>query len=170
MLEPPRFFLDVERSALGRAWVDRLDAAATRTATAISQQSDVSEILARILAGRGVGIGEVERFLNPTLRELMPDPSTLTAMDALAGRLADAIEGGERVALFGDYDVDGACSCALMARYLRHFGLDPEVYIPDRIFEGYGPSVMAIDKLIDGGATLIVTLAVSYTHLTLPTI
>ena len=158
MLEPPRFFLDVERSALGRAWVDRLDAAATRTATAIGQQTDVSEILARILAGRGVGIGEVERFLNPTLRELMPDPSTLTAMDALAERLADAIEGGERVALFGDYDVDGACSCALAARYLKHFGLAPEVYIPDRIFEGYGPSVTAIDKLIDGGATLIVTL------------
>jgi len=158
MLEPPRFFLDVERSALGRAWVDRLDAAGTRTATAISQQTDVSEILARILAGRGVGIGEVERFLNPTLRELMPDPSTLTAMDTLALRLAEAIERSERVALFGDYDVDGACSCALMARYLKHFGLDPEVYIPDRIFEGYGPSVTAIDKLIEGGATLIVTL------------
>ncbi|HTJ59127.1 MAG TPA: single-stranded-DNA-specific exonuclease RecJ [Devosiaceae bacterium] len=158
MLESPRFFLDVERSVSGRGWVDRLDAASTRIATAISQQSELPEILARILAGRGVGIEETASFLNPTLRELMPDPSTLTAMDALAERLAKAIESGERIALFGDYDVDGACSCALMARYLRHFGLDPEVYIPDRIFEGYGPNIPAIDRLIDGGATLLVTL------------
>jgi len=158
MFEPRPYFLDVERSVSGRAWVDRLDAGMTRTAGAISQQSEVTEILARILAGRGVGVGEVERFLNPTLRDLMPDPSTLTSMDELAGRLAEAIGRRERVALFGDYDVDGACSVALMTRYLRHFGLDPEVYIPDRIFEGYGPNVGAIDKLIDGGATLIVTL------------
>ena len=111
-----------------------------------------------MLAGRGVEPGGVERFLNPTLRDLMPDPSTLTAMDALAARLAKATLSRERVALFGDYDVDGACSCALMTRYLRHFGLEPEVYIPDRIFEGYGPNIAAIDKLVVGGATLIVTL------------
>ena len=111
-----------------------------------------------MLAGRGVGLDEVERFLNPTLRELMPDPSTLTGMDALVERLAEAIGKGERIALFGDYDVDGACSCALMTRYLRHFGSEPEVYIPDRIFEGYGPNIGAIDRLIDGGATLILTL------------
>ena len=83
----------------------------------------------------------------------MPDPSTLADMDRLAARIVQAITNSEKVALFGDYDVDGACSCALMARYLRHFGLDPEVYIPDRIFEGYGPNIAAIDKLIDGGAT-----------------
>jgi len=158
MVEPHSFFLDVERSVTGRAWVDRLDAAANRTAVAISQQKEVSEILARVLAGRGVGLDEVERFLNPTLRELMPDPSTLTGMDALVERLAEAIGKGERIALFGDYDVDGACSCALMTRYLRHFGSEPEVYIPDRIFEGYGPNIGAIDRLIDGGATLILTL------------
>lgn len=158
MSEPPSVFLDIERSITGRAWVDRLDANATRTAAAISQQSDISEVLARILAGRGVGVGEVGRFLNPTLRELMPDPSTLTAMDALAARLVEAIVRRERIALFGDYDVDGACSSALMARYLRHFGLDPEVYIPDRIFEGYGPNIGAIDKLVESGATLLVTL------------
>ena len=152
------FFLDVERSVTGRAWVDRLDAERTRVATTIGQRLEVSEILARILAGRGVGADEAERYLEPTLRDLMPDPSSLTAMDALAGRLADAIEAEEQIGLFGDYDVDGACSAALMARYLRHFGLDPEVYIPDRIFEGYGPNIPAIDKLVEGGATLIVTL------------
>jgi single-stranded-DNA-specific exonuclease len=158
MPEQRSFFLDVERSVTGRAWIDRLDAGATRIATAISQQSEISEILARVLAGRGVGIGDAEGFLNPTLRNLMPDPSTVTDMDALAARLLAAIDGHERVALFGDYDVDGACSCALMVRYLRQLGLTPEVYIPDRIFEGYGPNIPAIDKLIDGGATLIVTL------------
>src|SRR6185312_2350583 len=84
--------------------------------------------------------------------------STLTGMDALAARLADAIEAGEGIALFGDYDVDGACSAALMTRYLHQFGIEPEVHIPDRLFEGYGPNVAAIDRLIDGGATLLVTL------------
>jgi len=158
MLDAPRPFLDVSRSLTGRAWTDRLDIAGTRTATAISQRTGISEILARILAGRGVGIEEADTYLEPTIRGLMPDPSTLMAMDPLADRLAKAIADNESVALFGDYDVDGACSCALMARYLRHFGIEPQVHIPDRIFEGYGPNVAAMDKLIDAGATLIITL------------
>lgn len=155
MAEP---FLGVTSSVTGRTWVDRLDDAATRTAGAITQQSGLSEVLARILAARGVAVGEVEQFLNPTIRDLMPDPSTLRDMDALADRIARAITNNEHVALFGDYDVDGASSSALMARYLRHFGLDPVVYIPDRIFEGYGPNTAAIDNLITNGATLIITL------------
>jgi len=158
MLEPPRPFLDVTRSVTGRAWVDRLDMAASRMAQAIAQRSNTSEILARVLAGRGVGLDDAAAFLEPTIRALMPDPSTMTAMDELAERLARAIVDAESVALFGDYDVDGACSCALMARYLGHFGLTPQVYIPDRVFEGYGPNIAAIDKLIDEGASLIVTL------------
>ena len=129
-----------------------------RIAQAISQRTGVSEILGRILAARGVSIEAAAEYLNPTIRGLMPDPSSLADMDKLAERLVRAITDNEKVALFGDYDVDGACSCALMSRYLRHFGLDPEVYIPDRIFEGYGPNIAAIDKLIDGGAKLIVTL------------
>ncbi|AKR55323.1 Single-stranded-DNA-specific exonuclease RecJ [Devosia sp. H5989] len=158
MLDERAYFLDVSRSVTGRAWVDRLDANASRLAQAIAQRTDLSEILARIVAARGVGPEEAESYLNPTIRDLMPDPSTLTAMDRLVARLAKAIGDRENVALFGDYDVDGACSCALMSRYLRHFGLEPQVYIPDRIFEGYGPNVAAIDKLIDAGATLIITL------------
>ncbi len=158
MLDAPRSFLDVSRSVTGRAWIDRLDPATTRVATAISQRSGISEILARIIAARGVSLDEADKYLDPTIRGLMPDPSTLTAMDALAERLAKAIADNEAVALFGDYDVDGACSCALMARYLRHFGIEPQVHIPDRIFEGYGPNVAAMDKLIDSGASLIITL------------
>ena len=158
MDDPHKHFLGVGRSATGRAWVDRLDPAASRIAQAIGQRTGLSEILARIVAGRGVGIDDAEIFLQPTVRELMPDPSTLTDMDRLAERLAAAITDKQPVALFGDYDVDGAASTALMTRYLRHFGLDPQVYIPDRIFEGYGPNIAAIDRLIDAGAQLLITL------------
>lgn len=152
------YFLDVSKSMLGRAWTDRLDFSAQRIATAIGQRTGLSDILARIVASRGVGVDEAEAFLQPTVRALMPDPSTLADMDVLAERLAKAIVDREPIALFGDYDVDGACSCALMARYLRHFGLTPQVHIPDRIFEGYGPNTNAIDRLVDGGARLLITL------------
>ncbi|MBD8064926.1 single-stranded-DNA-specific exonuclease RecJ [Devosia sp. PTR5] len=158
MPEQPRPFLDVSRSATGRSWTDRLDGAAARNATAISQRSGVPDILARIMAGRGVTLEDAATWLEPTIRTLMPDPSTLTDMDKLSERLAKGIADSEQVALFGDYDVDGACSCALMVRFLRHFGIEPEVYIPDRIFEGYGPNVGAMDKLIDNGASLVITL------------
>jgi single-stranded-DNA-specific exonuclease len=158
MLETRRNFLDVSQSVLGRAWVDRLDVAGVRMATAIAQRAGVPDILARILAGRGVDIDSVASYLEPTIRNLMPDPSTLTDMDALAERLAKAITDNESIALFGDYDVDGASSCALMVRYLAHFGLEVPVHIPDRIFEGYGPNIGAMDKLIDNGASLIITL------------
>ena len=158
MADPQTFFLDVQKSVTGRAWLDRLDFNSARTAATIGQRSGLSEILARIVAGRGVTAEEAETFLAPTVRALMPDPSVLADMDALAARLAAAIANNERVALFGDYDVDGACSCALMTRYLRHFGIEPQVHIPDRIFEGYGPNIPAMDKLIDAGATLIITL------------
>lgn len=158
MPESPRPFLDVTSSVTGRAWVDRLSIAQARIAAAISQRSGVPDILARIIAGRGIALEDAETYLEPTIRNLMPDPSSLAGMDALADRLAKAITDNETVALFGDYDVDGACSCALMTRYLRHFGIEPQVHIPDRIFEGYGPNIAAMDKLVDAGATLIVTL------------
>ncbi|MBJ3785492.1 single-stranded-DNA-specific exonuclease RecJ [Devosia sediminis] len=158
MPETPRSFLDITSSVTGRAWVDRLDAAQARTATAIGQRTGISDILSRIIAARGVSLEEAEAYLEPTIRHLMPDPSTLTQMDELAERLARAIADNESIALFGDYDVDGACSCALMTRYLRHFGIEPQVHIPDRIFEGYGPNIAAMDKLIDGGASLVITL------------
>lgn len=158
MPETPRAFLDISNSVTGRGWVDRLDVVAARNATAIGQRTGISDILARIMAARGVGLEDAESYLEPSIRNLMPDPSTLTAMDELAERLAKAIADNESIALFGDYDVDGACSCALMTRYLRHFGIEPQVHIPDRIFEGYGPNIAAMDKLIDAGATLIITL------------
>ncbi len=153
-----RHFLDVSRSVTGRGWVDRIDDAGARAAAAMVQKAEISEILARILAGRGVAADAAKLHLNPTLRDLMPDPSTLVGMEAMVARLAAAVRSKEHVALFGDYDVDGACSAALMARYLGGLGLKPRIYIPDRVFEGYGPNVAAMDALIKDGANLIVTL------------
>ena len=153
-----RLFLDVERSVCGRAWRDRLDERATSRALAIAQRHNIPELLARVLAGRGVEIDEVESFLDPTVRQLMPDPHVVTAMEAAALRIADAVIRGEHVAIFGDYDVDGATSSALLARFLRIAGLDPIVHIPDRIFEGYGPNIEAIRALAERGATLLITV------------
>ncbi|MPZ58003.1 MAG: single-stranded-DNA-specific exonuclease RecJ [Rhizobiales bacterium] len=151
-------FLGVERSATGRVWRARLDERGSAIAMAIAQQHGLPELLARVLAGRGVGVDQVESFLDPTVRRLMPDPSVLTAMDAAASRIADAVERKETVAIFGDYDVDGATSAALLALALRRCGLAPIIHIPDRLFEGYGPNVDATRALAGRGATLIVTV------------
>ncbi|MGJ8528842.1 single-stranded-DNA-specific exonuclease RecJ [Maritalea sp.] len=158
MLQRNKNFLGVEKSISGRQWLDRLDEKSVRLATAMSQQFEVSEIVARILAGRGVALEETEQFLTPTLRDLMPDPNLLTGMEPLVDRLVQAVQNNEQIALFGDYDVDGATSVALATRYFTGVGLDPLIYIPDRIFEGYGPNNGAIDQLIDDGANLIITL------------
>jgi single-stranded-DNA-specific exonuclease len=151
-------FLGVESSATGRAWRDRLDARGAARALAIAQRYDLPELLARILAGRNIEIDAVEAFLDPTVRRSMPDPHVLTAMPEAAARIADAVQGGETIAIFGDYDVDGATSSALLARFLRQAGSDPLIHIPDRLFEGYGPNVEAVRGLAQRGATLLVTV------------
>src|SRR5882672_9895051 len=154
----PRLFLDVQHSACGRAWRDRLDERGTARALSIAQRSGVSELLARVLAGRNVEPDEIEAFLDPTVRRLMPDPDVLTDMPKAAARIADAIERHEKIAIFGDYDVDGATSAAVLAKFLAHAGSEPLIHIPDRIFEGYGPNTEAIGALADKGARLLVTV------------
>ncbi len=153
-----RAFLGVERSVSGNRWVSRLDQAGQNRALAIAQTHGLPELIARVLAGRGVGQDEAMAFLDPTIRGLMPDPHLLTDCEKAARRLLQAIRKGETVAIFGDYDVDGAASSALLYRFLTHFGVPASIYIPDRIFEGYGPNPTAIGQLIDNGATLIVTV------------
>ena len=154
-----RLFLGVERSACGRAWRDRLDERGAAHALAIAQRyQDVPELLARILAGRGVEVDEVASFLDPTVRALMPDPHTLADMPGAATRLADAVMRGETIAILGDYDVDGATSAAALGRYLRHCGLRAIIHIPDRLFEGYGPNAEAVRALAAQGASLLVTV------------
>ena len=154
----PKPFLGVTNSALGRTWVERCDAAQGTIALAIAQTHGLPDVLSRVLAGRGVGIHDTEGFLNPRLRDLMPDPHRLTDMEAAASRLGDAVMRNEKVAIFGDYDVDGACSAALLAEYLRACGLDYAIHIPDRITEGYGPNVDAIRALKEQGADILVTV------------
>ncbi len=148
--------LGVERSATGRRWIWRQGDA--RTGLGIAQRLGLPELVGRLLAARGVGLDDAASFLEPTLRALMPDPSTLRDMDVAAARLADAVRRGESVAVFGDYDVDGACSGALMVRLLRELGCRVTHYVPDRLNEGYGPNPAAISTLCDRGATLIVTV------------
>ncbi|MFN3890676.1 MAG: single-stranded-DNA-specific exonuclease RecJ [Beijerinckiaceae bacterium] len=154
----PAPFLGVEDSILGRPWRDRLDLKSRALAEAIVQQHGLPDALSRVLAGRGVGCDDCLPYLEPTIRALMPDPSTLAGMDAAAARLAHAAAGGETVAIFGDYDVDGACSSALLAQFLNVCGAPNMIHIPDRIFEGYGPNVDAIRALRQRGASLLVTV------------
>ena len=154
----PRAFLGVERSVCGRPWHDRLDERAAARALAIAQRHAVPELLARILAGRGVEIDAVESFLDPSIRRLMPDPHVVTGMETAAARIAEAVGRAERIAIFGDYDVDGATSTALFARFLQHAGIKPDLYIPDRLFEGYGPNVEAVRSLAQKGARLLITV------------
>jgi single-stranded-DNA-specific exonuclease len=124
----------------------------------MAQRHQIPDLLSRVLAGRGVNADEAPAFLAPSLRSLMPDPSVLTDMDAVAERIADAIMSGEKVAIFGDYDVDGATSAALLTRFLRGQGLDPAIYIPDRLFEGYGPNSEAMRVLASAGHRLVVAV------------
>ena len=151
-------FLGVSASARGYQWRERLSGEAQLRAAAISQRHGLPELLGRVLAGRGVAVDDVPVVLNPTLKELMPDPSSVRDMDAAAARLADAIEKRQSIVVFGDYDVDGAASAALMARFFAHHGLKARIYIPDRLFEGYGPNPTAIEGLVKDGAQLIVTV------------
>lgn len=147
---------EVERSAGGRAWRMRPDD--EKITQALSQRYDLSDNVARILTIRGVSLESAPTFLDSRLQGLMPDPSSLRDMDKAAARIADAIIGGEQIAIFGDYDVDGATSSALLSRYFSALGHEVQVYIPDRQREGYGPNSAAMDALADAGAQLIITV------------
>jgi hypothetical protein len=139
---PDQAVLGVEHSICGRRW--RARGGDTRAGMALAQRFGLPEIVGRLLAARGVGTEDVETFLAPTLRALLPDPSVLTDMDRGAERLARAVTRGERIAVFGDYDVDGATSSALLWRFFRAAGADVTIYIPDRLREGYGPTAAAL--------------------------
>lgn len=146
--------LGVTNSLSGRRWLWRTGE--ERVAAGIAQRLMLPEIVSRLLAARGIGIDAAADFLEPTLRVLLPDPSTMTDMDVAADRLADAVRRGETVAVFGDYDVDGACSAALMTGFLRSLGCPVHHHVPDRIKEGYGPNAPALTALVGRGASLIV--------------
>jgi single-stranded-DNA-specific exonuclease len=138
--------LGIECSLTGRRWLGAT-AAEERHAMMIGQGADIAEIVARILARRGVEPAEAAAWLAPALRDLMPDPSGLRDMDRAVERFWQAVRGRERIAIFADYDVDGGASAALLITWLRTLGLTPSLYIPDRIAEGYGPNIAAMARL-----------------------
>lgn len=146
--------MNVESSLTGRRWV--LRDGDGRIGLGIAQRLGLPEVVGRLLAARGVDIDMAEHFLEPTLRALLPDPSLLAGMDAAADRLARAVVYGETVAVFGDYDVDGACSAAITTLVLRGLGCTVLTHVPDRMREGYGPNAPALLGLVGRGATLIV--------------
>ena len=148
--------LGVGRSVTGKAWRPR--DCDERTAMALAQKLEMPEIVGRVLAARGVGIDGAEDFLNPTLRAHLPDPSHLLGMDEAVARLVQALNAGEVVGVFGDYDVDGATAAALLVRFFSALGRTMPVYIPDRRKEGYGPNLAALMKLRDQGASVVVTV------------
>ncbi len=143
-------------SATGRNWYLReVDEALV---AAIARERMLPEIIARVLVSRNIAQEDIDNFLNPTLRNSLPDPSHLLDMDKAAKRIADAVISQEKLAIFGDYDVDGATSSALLARYFRALGATPILYIPDRMKEGYGPNSKALLALRKQGATLAITV------------
>jgi len=154
--EPDSAFLGVRESFTGRSWRARL--ADDRLALAMSQRLGLPDIVGRVLAARGVDIDEAEAYLSPSLRNALPDPSIFLDMDKAADRIARAITNGETVAVFGDYDVDGATSSALLARFFQAVGGKLLTYTPDRQKEGYGPNAPALLKLKADGASLVVTV------------
>jgi single-stranded-DNA-specific exonuclease len=147
-----RHVLDVERSILGQPWRWRALAADQRDGFV------PDDLLTQLLLARGCPREALDAHKLPSIRSFMPDPSIFRDMDTAAARLADAVERGETIAIFGDYDVDGATSSALLVLLLRALGRDARVYIPDRLTEGYGPNAAALTRLADEGATLIVTV------------
>ncbi|MDE0049180.1 MAG: single-stranded-DNA-specific exonuclease RecJ [Rhodospirillales bacterium] len=148
--------LGVERSLLGRRWRARLaDATAGLT---LAQAIEVPEVVGRVLAARGIEAEEAPDYLDPTLRRLLPDPLHLRDMETAIARLAQALEAGEKIAIFGDYDVDGATSAALLSRFLETVAEAPTIYIPDRLREGYGPNGTAMRTLAAQDVRVVVTV------------
>jgi len=148
--------LGVVRSFSGRRW--SLSESNEDAARALALNNGISFTLARLLLARGVAAGAVADYLNPTLKTFLPEPLSLKDMDKAVARVQAALDRGERVAVFGDYDVDGSCSAALLYDYLSAVGTPPRVYIPDRMTEGYGPSAAAMLKLKDEGIGLVITV------------
>ena len=146
--------LGVETSACGRRWVR--PAVDLRAAHGLASGLGVPLLVAELLISRGQTIDSAAQFLDPKLRDSMPDPFLLKDMRVAAERFCDALERGEKIAVFGDYDVDGGTSSALLLRFARALGTDLTLYIPDRITEGYGPNAPAMEQLAAGGHTLVV--------------
>jgi single-stranded-DNA-specific exonuclease len=146
--------LKVERSLMQARWV--FAPVAQDEVEQIARRHGLPEIIARLLCARNVPADGIERFLHPKLASDFPDPLSMAGMDEAAAYLAQAIQARRKIAVFGDFDVDGATSTAVMVRFLRHCGLDVPFYIPDRMAEGYGPNIDALKALKEQGAEIVI--------------
>ena len=154
--EAEQALLGIERSLSGKRW--RRRGADDRTGLAIAQRLGLPEFVGRLLAARGVALDDADSFLSPLLRQLLPDPSRFRDMDVAVDRLLRAIDGNEKIAVFGDYDVDGATAAALLHRFFASIGIAVRLYIPDRMSEGYGPNSPALLRLRQEGVAVVVTV------------
>lgn len=148
--------LNIEKSLKEARWVFPdvdMDAVAK-----LARAHDLPEAVARLLCSRGVAEDDVQSFLYPTLKDNFPDPFSLNDMDACAAYLAGAVQDKRSIAIFGDFDVDGATSSALLYRALKHVGIEAQIYIPERLTEGYGPNEEAFKSLKDSGAEIVLLL------------
>ena len=148
--------LGVERSLLGKRWRARLED--SMAGLTLAQAIEVPELVGRVLAARGIAADDAPDYLDPTLRRLLPDPLHLLDMETAIARLAAALEAGEKIAVFGDYDVDGATSAALLSRFFEAVAEAPTIYIPDRLREGYGPNAAAMRMLAAQDVKVVVTV------------
>ena len=146
----------VNSSLSGRKWI--IQPSDDRLALTLQQRHAVPDVVARVMAIRGIGLDDASDFLEPTLRALLPDPFHLKDMDVAVVRMIAAIKSGEKICVFGDYDVDGATSSALLIRFCRAIGITISYYIPDRLKEGYGPNSTALQQLAKDGVKLVITV------------
>jgi single-stranded-DNA-specific exonuclease len=154
LLAEPGAAFGVARSFTGRRWwLKPVDASLERELL-----REISPVLSRLLALRGIKLSEAADYLTPRLKTLLPDPNLLKDMDRAVARVAAALEQDERIAVFGDYDVDGSTSAALLSDFLSALGKGPRIYIPDRMKEGYGPSPFAMQALAAEGMHLVITV------------
>src|SRR5947208_3882280 len=156
LASPAASFLGVERSVCGRRW--RTREPDPGLAAAIAERHGLPEIVGRLLAQRGIGIDEAPGFLAPRLRDRLPDRLRLRDMVRAVARLLRAVRDGEPIVVFGDYDVDGATSAALLLRFFAAVGAHASVYVPDRMREGYGPNAPALLRLKAEGAAVVITV------------
>lgn len=156
MVDTPAAVLGVSQSVAGQKWTARCET--PDVAKAIAAKTGVSHIVADLLCGRGVGPEDAEVFLDPTLRNSMPDPSSFADMDKAAGLILDAMARGDKITVFADYDVDGGTSAAQLIRFGRAMGHTFGLYVPDRVEEGYGPSANAFQAIKENGTQLVITV------------
>ncbi len=149
-------FLGVEHSLTGRRW--RVRPVDDEKATEISRRLSKPDLIGKLLAGRGVTLDEADTYFSPTLKALFPDPSSFADMDAACDVILEALVSGRKCAVLADYDVDGGTSAAILTKYFKAWDRELILYVPDRLTEGYGPSVEAFESLKEQGAELVMTV------------